>query len=402
LCCSDSHQALSTALAALSQALARHRLAQAAAWQTSAPLFSPFAYVRKGEYGISMVIRDLLDPNGAHSQGPRFLNLFLDRFGFHALQPVSAQAHVATESPTAEGRRIDIVIRDRTWILGIENKPWARDGELQIADYLKEIHSIGCTRAHFIYLTTCGHRPSVTSINQEDCDSALARGELTLASYQDILAWLDACYDDCRAERVQLFLSDFRNHLREEVMNVRNREPNNPVVDSVLAEDTRKHLQVALQIAQQSDAIHEALLDMLRTGLRERLPGWEITGTPMKADEGLALVPPSAKDWFFCVELDSGSRKWFYGLKRSEPDDHRSTAMRALADRLRKRFRGSDGPNHHWLMWLWFDNRTVHDPSSYSQWEDNVQSWADMADGTMTTNIAALATELRDAAIELG
>lgn len=75
--------------------------------------------------------------------------------------------------------------------------------------------------------------------------------------------------------------------------------------------------------------------------------------------------------------------------------------MSALAKRLRSRFRGSDGPNKHWLMWLWFDNRTAHDPASYSQWEDNIQPWVDIADGTMADNIASLATELHEAAMEL-
>ena len=393
--------ALHSTLAALSRALDLHRAAHVTKLQTSAHLFTPFAYVRKGECTVSRVIGDLLDPNGLHSQGPLFLEFFLDAFGFQFLRPVSAQARVATESPTGEGRRIDIVICDRTWIIGIENQPWAMDGELQVADYLKEIRTRGSASAYLIYLTKDGRRPSTSSINQRQCQRALARGDLRLASYQSILNWLDACHAGCRAERVRSFLSDFRQYLRGEIMSIRRLVPYSPVVDSLLAEDTREYLPAALEIAQHKDAIREALLEKLYAELRERLPHWGIKGTPMKADDGLALTPPNANDWLFCLEMESESRKWFYGLKLVKANGGRSRGLSALAERLRSRFRGSDGPNKHWLTWLWFDNRTAHDPVTYSQWEDNVQPWVDIANGAMSSNIASLAAELHDAAVEL-
>ena len=120
----------------------------------------------------------------------------------------------------------------------------------------------------------------------------------------------------------------------------------------------------------------------------------------MTPDDGLAVIPPGAKKFFFCVELDTGPGRWCYGLKLFEGDGRSSKAMSRLGRRLCERFKGSDG-NDHWLMWLWFDNRTAHDPESYLQWQDNVQPWIDMADGTMATNLAALATELMQAAAEL-
>jgi PD-(D/E)XK nuclease superfamily len=390
---------LSTALAALSRSIDERRLAHATTLQTTAPLFTPFTYLRRGEYGISKIIGDLLDPNGEHSQGPLFLSLFLKMFGFQSLEPISVQADVAMESPTADGGRIDIVIRDKTWIIGIENKPWARDGELQVTAYLKEIRSCGCRSAYLIYLTKDGRPPSASSINQRECQRAMACGDLRLASYTNILTWLGGCYDRCGAERVRRFLSDFRDYIRGAVMNDQAREPYNPVVDSLLAEDTRKYLGVALEIAGQKDSIRDALLKRLFAGLRERLPGWSITGTPMTADDGLALTPPDAKRWFFCVELESEAGKWFYGLKFLEPQS--SKDMADLGKRLRSRFRDSGGSNRHWLIWLWFENRTAHDPASYCQWEDNVQPWIEMADGRMADNLASLATELHDAAIEL-
>lgn len=368
--------------------------------QTAAPLFTPFAYVRGDENSISRIVADLLNPTGPHSQGPLFLELFLDAFGFQSLGEVFGQVRVTTESPTADGRRIDIVIHDKTWIIGIENKPWAKDGTLQVAHYLQHIRGRGSSSACLIYLTKDGRPPSTESIDPRECQNALDCGQLKLVSYEGILGWLDACYEASRAERVSGFLSDFRDYLREAVMSIRAREPMNPVVDSLLADDTREYLPVALRIAQQKDALRDALLERLYSGLRERLPRWKVVGSPMTTDDGLAVRPPDSDDWFFCVELESGT-KWFYGLKRSEPHGRGSKALTGLGNRLRQRFAGSEGPNDHWLMWLWFDNRTAHDPVSYSQWEHNVQPWVDMADGTMAANFAALATELHAAAMEL-
>ncbi len=393
--------ALTTTLAALSHSIDEHRLARATELQTAAPLFTPFAYVRSIENTISKIVADLLDPVGAHSQGPLFLKLFLGALGFQSFGDVSAQARVTVESPTTDGRRIDILIQDRTWVIGIENKPWAKDGNLQVADYLQFVGNLGFSLACLIYLTHDGRLPSVASIDQRACRKALDCGQLKLKSYGDVLKWLDACHEACRAERVRGFLSDLRDYLREEVMNTRVREPGNPVVESLLADDTRKFLPVALQIAQQKDALRDALLARLSSALRERLPHWEITGSPMTADDGIALRSPASEGWFFCVELDTGVGKWCYGLKRSEPDGRQSKVMSSLGTRLRQRFAGSEGPNDHWLMWLWFSDRTAHDLASYSQWEENVQPWIDMADGTMAANLAALALELHTAAVEL-
>jgi hypothetical protein len=223
--------------------------------QTEAPLFTPFAYLRRDEFGISRIIADLLDPNGRHSQGALFLTLFMEAFGLNSVGPSSGQARVTTEYATAEGRRIDIVIRDRNWIIAIENKPWARDGELQVSDYLCEIRPPRFSAACLVYLTKDARAPTGASIGIHECKAALACGELKLASYEQVLDWLSACRERCLAESVRNFLSDFHDYLREEVMIIRRLEMGNPIVDCVLAEDARQYLQTTLAIAQQKDAI---------------------------------------------------------------------------------------------------------------------------------------------------
>jgi hypothetical protein len=396
-------KAVLTSLAALGPSIESCRDAQAKRFVATAPRFTPFAYVRNDEFSISRIIRDLLDPRGPHSQGPIFLRSFLDVLGFQSLRRISPHASVATESPTADGRRIDIVIRDTTWIIGIENKPWAKDQVSQIADYLRAIGSLGVQSAHLIYLTRDGRLPSVESIDKRACDAARVDGKLRLVSYAQIIDWLDACHERTVADRVRSFVADFRQYLREEVMNTANRLQDNAVIDALLAEGNRGYLPAALEIALQKDGIQKALLDRLLAGLRQKLPQWEIEGEPTKEDDGLALKPPNNQGWFFCLELDSEAQKWMYGIKRDNPQigGARFKALTQLGNRLHSRYQGSDGPNDWWLVWLQFDNRTAHDPDSYSQWENSVQPWVDMANGMMAENIAALAIELSDATVEL-
>lgn len=389
-----------SSLAQLSKLLDERRLAHANALRAEAPHFTPFAYLRSDEFGISKIIAALLDPNGRHSQGTLFLSLFMEAFGLTSFGSPGGQIQVTTEDPTAAGRRIDIVIQDKDWIITLENKPWARDSELQVADYLGEIRRRGCPQVCLIYLTSDARAPSEASISNHECDAALACGELRLASYAQVIDWLGVCHERCLAASVRNFLSNFQDHLREVVMKKRKLEMDNPVVDGVLAQEARPFLRTALAIAQQKDAIRSSLLAKLHESLRQRLAGWSVTGTPMLADHGMEVAPPGS-EWSFCVELDSSTGRWFYGLKLPKANGLSSKAMSRLGNRLVSRYRGSEGPNDHWLIWLWFTDRSVHDPSTYAQWENEIQPWIDMVDGTMAENLAALATELNDVALDL-
>lgn len=94
--------------------------------------------------------------------------------------------------------------------------------------------------------------------------------------------------------------------------------------------------------------------------------------------------------------MDSKYGKWCYGLKRVR--ESRERAQAKLVNELLSRFQGSEGPNRWWLMWLWFVDRTPHDPGYYSDWNNNVQPWIDMSDGTLAGHLAALALDLAGSA----
>jgi len=100
-----------------------------------APRFSAFALFAPNEPTLSRVLADLLNPRGSHGQGPLFLNSFFRALEMPGLS-IGSGARVSCEVATHEGRRIDILIETRDAIVAIENKPFARQQDNQLQDYL--------------------------------------------------------------------------------------------------------------------------------------------------------------------------------------------------------------------------------------------------------------------------
>lgn len=111
-----------------------------------APRLSPYELFRPNENALSRIIGDLLDPCGTHGQGPLFLNallgaLDLPSVGSRHRNHVRVRCEVLTSAlPIGkERRRIDLVVETPAVLLGIENKPWAKQGRGQLEDYLCQL-----------------------------------------------------------------------------------------------------------------------------------------------------------------------------------------------------------------------------------------------------------------------
>src|SRR5689334_577177 len=100
--------------------------------------FTVFDYIQRDENRLSDVIYNLLDPSGKHGQGTLFLNSFLEAIG---APPSATRSHcrVKREDCTLYcanfQRRIDITLEFSAFGIGIENKPWADEGDDQLKDY---------------------------------------------------------------------------------------------------------------------------------------------------------------------------------------------------------------------------------------------------------------------------
>ena len=108
--------------------------------------FNALDYLRTDELGLSRIVGDLLDPGGTHGQGTGFLARFEDLVGpdrWPADQTVrhdDFEVNVLRERSTDGGGRLDISVELRSQgrepaCIALENKPYAADGEAQVADY---------------------------------------------------------------------------------------------------------------------------------------------------------------------------------------------------------------------------------------------------------------------------
>ena len=179
-------------------------------------------FIRPNENRLSDIIACLLEANGSHGQGSKFLDGFL-KYLFNEKQHnriaelSGKQLQVKREDPTHynenRSRRIDITVDFEDFGIGIENKPWAGEQEYQLRDYynhLKKKYKGQGQQFCLIYLTPYGGEPE--SIKPEDF---VQKGELYCLSYSsDILEWIEECWQLCESDRFRWFLHDFKEYIR--------------------------------------------------------------------------------------------------------------------------------------------------------------------------------------------
>ncbi len=195
--------------------------------------FNALDYLRKDELGLSRIIADLLDPDGSHGQGVCFLKRFRSLVGPNrwpadgAVRCEDFNIKVVRERKTHGGGFLDISVelglpgRGSACVV-FENKPFAPDGENQIADYLKFLRCDYGTRFLLIYLSGHGGMPSEFALPKGFCTDGLAimpfcpretagddEGNLALSLSFSLSDWLRECRQICEAERLRWFLREF-------------------------------------------------------------------------------------------------------------------------------------------------------------------------------------------------
>jgi hypothetical protein len=76
------------------------------------PEFTVFDFIRGDENRLSAILGWLLDPNGSHGQGTKFLDAFVVQLEppFEWSQEMSMVANIRREFLTRENRRIDLLV----------------------------------------------------------------------------------------------------------------------------------------------------------------------------------------------------------------------------------------------------------------------------------------------------
>ena len=192
--------------------------------------FTVFSYIGVDEQRLSDIVRDLLDPHGPHGQGDTFLRTFLHLIqceaGYQAGDVVTVRRGIATHHIQRTQRRLDILIdihRDsQPWEgIAIENKPWARDQDEQMTDYLTHLASrYPQGHSRLVYVTERGVLPSAQSMSS--AKELLQQRTLLLMAYAprtdcaySLLDWLETCHHLCHAEKIRWFLRDLTQYIHQ-------------------------------------------------------------------------------------------------------------------------------------------------------------------------------------------
>lgn len=170
-------------------------------------------YIAPNENMISKIWADLLNPQGIHGQGILFLKKFIHTFVSHPQKYKNLKNTVVRlEAPvkTDDGvRRIDILIENDDWVIGIENKPWALEQHEQLEDYYDFLDKKKKADWHLLYIA--GRNLNYTSIESETVDKNTFAAVPFVGKDKnkpDVLKWLESCQAESRADRVKWFLQD--------------------------------------------------------------------------------------------------------------------------------------------------------------------------------------------------
>ena len=193
------------------------------------------------ENRLSDIIACLLDANGSHGQGSKFLDGFLKclykknhidiaseqrpcflKHLFNKKRPdrvaelSGKQPQVKREDPTLNNenqrRRIDITIDfEEIFGIGIENKPWTHESNDQLKDYYSELKGEYENEEFcLVFITPNGDCPQTVCKPKE----LIKKGELYCLSYSsDILEWIEECWQLCESDRFRWFLRDFKEYI---------------------------------------------------------------------------------------------------------------------------------------------------------------------------------------------
>jgi hypothetical protein len=161
--------------------------------------------VRSDELSHSSFVSYLLSAKGKHGQKDLFLKLFitqletkfkyekadvLNKFQTERSQAITEMSLGNKSSDVSNGGRIDIIIKDGTYNIIIENKIYAPDQEKQLVRYHNHDRN-----APLIYLTLGDEMPSKDSISHEEKEIELKEGiDFISISYRnDIKNWIEEC-----------------------------------------------------------------------------------------------------------------------------------------------------------------------------------------------------------------
>ncbi len=333
-----------------------------------APAFSLMDYLRGNERAISEYLGMLLDTQGPHGQGDLFWRPFAELLcttqGQARWVRNSKRRKITLEKITDDGRFLDIHIQSDGGCIAIENKPWAQDQELQLADYANYMErASGGQPWLLIYLSD--RAPSESSIDIPKRKQHEGAGQFMQLNWTQVLDWLRACSPHVQAPKVRLFVESLSDYIRRHIKY----EQEEAVMSQVLQviSTTPQSVETAMGIAQSIPELQKVLLRQLHDSLRGacdekniRLQ-WDESLLSLASKTGFELALDLEKgiwlrfDWFDFK--DAGSLNMYYGIflhkRASRLAEEERTEIFACLD---KWMPGGKPEAPQWAWWIRLKN----------------------------------------------
>ncbi|MDT8321636.1 MAG: PD-(D/E)XK nuclease family protein [Xanthomonadales bacterium] len=368
-----------------------------------APDFRLFDYLRNDEYGLSRCIADLLNPKGPHGQGDQFLQQFLKIENLPEWANPHELKDVTTEWLTENKRRIDIFLEFEHGCIGVENKPWAGDGENQLSDYADSLGKL--SRGRNWYLIFLSNRePAEESIKRDRWEELTKESKAARIDFRQIERWLEACFGRIKAYHVRVFVEELTKYVRHEINGELEMSEQDQVVRQVL--ESPKTLESAFDITASWPAVRAELITRFKAQLDVRIrKAFPQAEKPIywdrieegKAHRGFGIWFGPGQDKLLYYSFDAANYGQFYwgicGESAKIPlKDEQTGPIRELMISFTGRPGKTYGPT--WIWWDWMKENDFDLGPGINDWSVHAGPWIGMIHDENENSLAAKFTQM--------
>lgn len=240
-------------------------------------LFSILDRETSEEKTHSALIAELLNPQGSHGQGNKFLTFFIDilskkrensAFWKNAILPTSNQINniqIYKERNVGKYRHkeciLDILLLNNDWHIIIENKFNAKQGEEQLERYSGYLKEDSVRKTLLIYLTKTGEKYRSKELSE-------GSDYFSITYKNDILIWLDKCKNSCLSTPIlEQSLSQYINLIKKETNQTISYKMKNEIQELILD----KGIKGAIEIVKNYEKSLIFIIDDLQENIIKKL-----------------------------------------------------------------------------------------------------------------------------------
>lgn len=373
--------------------------------------FNPIGLFRPDENQMSRILAFLLNPRANHGQGHVFLECFCKTYCRDLVvnytpqdfENAIANARVFTEYRLKDGRRIDILVKlgvqPPLWI-GVENKIWAADQEMQLADYHQFLREASQENCRLLYLSPDGRKPSEGSMPKERWKELEKAGRVLCVSYVSaskdddeplsLCALVDEFMAKCAAEDVNRFLRLLQKYWKTKFLGEKAMDVSNFVAEYATRDDK---LELAWKIIEQENKVKEAIWERVKKELMDwsKSEGVDLeicaqTYREMKRQWKNLIVfnLPTPNGWRLLFAFQHGNRSGLLSIlsgRTLEDNDKLATVKSAVGYKYAHR-----------------DNVNIHEAfSPYAgNWECDIRPWRDMLERSSENDLSIFSNRFID------